>query len=243
MDAMASSIRWIAANSKLVPVGMVIGPFSLATKLLADPITAVYIAGTGVTGADDPEIALLERVMEISQAIVMRNLKAQIAAGAKLMFIAEPAGAANFISPIQMAEGSDVYQRFVVGPNLRVKAELASAGVELFLHCCGDMSPEILHELSHEIHPAILSLGPWCKLWEQAHQVPQDVVIYGNLPSKKFYSDQLVPLESVAVLTRELAQKMAETGHPFILGTECDVLSVPGAEATLKRKILAIIDA
>lgn len=73
MDAMEQSLRWISANTNLVPVGMVIGPFSLMTKLLADPITAVYIAGTGVTGADDPEIALLESVMELSLAVVLRN--------------------------------------------------------------------------------------------------------------------------------------------------------------------------
>lgn len=243
MNAMAQSLRWISANTKLIPVGMVIGPFSLMTKLLADPITAVYIAGTGVTGADDPEIALLEKVMELSLAVVLRNMRAQIAAGAKMIFVAEPAGAANYISPIQMAEGSDVFSRFVIGPNLRLKAELTSAGVEMFLHICGDLPPEMLHEVCIEIHPTSLSVGATCNIWEHTAVVPKDVVLYGNLPSKKFYSDQLVSIKDVEDMTRDLAAKMSVTGHPFILGTECYVMSVPGAQDTIKRKIQAILEA
>ena len=40
-------------------------------------------------------------------------------------------------------------------------------------------------------------------------------------------------------LSRNLLEKMEEAGHPFILGSECDVLSVPGSE----REILAKVDA
>jgi hypothetical protein len=34
---------------------------------------------------------------------------------------------------------------------------------------------------------------------------------------------------------------MKKAGHPFIMGTECDVLSVPGHEAIIKRKVDAMI--
>jgi hypothetical protein len=34
---------------------------------------------------------------------------------------------------------------------------------------------------------------------------------------------------------------MRETGHPFILGSECDVLDVPGAGATIRRKVEAML--
>jgi hypothetical protein len=30
---------------------------------------------------------------------------------------------------------------------------------------------------------------------------------------------------------------MRDVGHPFILGSECDVLSVPGYEQTIKAKV------
>ena len=33
---------------------------------------------------------------------------------------------------------------------------------------------------------------------------------------------------------------MQAAGHPFILGTECDILSVDHCESTLMRKALAV---
>ena len=49
------AIRFVAAQGDLIPIGMAIGPFSLTTKLIADPITPVFLAGTGVTGGEDEE--------------------------------------------------------------------------------------------------------------------------------------------------------------------------------------------
>jgi hypothetical protein len=68
--------------------------------------------------------------------------------------------------------------------------------------------------------------------------VPKSTVLYGNLPAKNFMSTQLTVAE-VERLSRNLLEKMEEAGHPFILGNECDVLSVQGSE----REILATVDA
>jgi len=35
----------------------------------------------------------------------------------------------------------------------------------------------------------------------------------------------------------ELAARMAATGHPFIMGTECDTLHVPEYAATIRAKV------
>jgi hypothetical protein len=51
-------------------------------------------------------------------------------------------------------------------------------------------------------------------------------------------SSQMTVAE-VERLSRNLLEKMRDTGHPFILGSECDVLSVPGSE----REILAKVEA
>jgi hypothetical protein len=48
-------------------------------------------------------------------------------------------------------------------------------------------------------------------------------------------------VEDVRRLAADLIQRMRATGHPFILGSECDVLSVPGAEATIKAKVEAFL--
>jgi len=37
---------------------MAIGPFSLMTKLMADPIVPIAMAGMGVTGAEDPGVLM-----------------------------------------------------------------------------------------------------------------------------------------------------------------------------------------
>jgi hypothetical protein len=34
---------------------------------------------------------------------------------------------------------------------------------------------------------------------------------------------------------------MGETGHPFILGTECDVLNVAGYERSIREKVEAFV--
>ena len=112
--------------------------------------------------------------------------------------------------------------------------------VELFFHCCGELVDPMVKAFA-TLDPAILSLGSSRLLWEDARLVPQSTVLYGNLPSKQFYSDSLVSVADVARRSRELTGRMADLRHPFILGTECDVLSVPGCECTIKAKVDAIL--
>jgi len=76
LDAIAE----IAARSGLTPLGMAIGPFSLATKLLADPIAAVALAGRGIRAEDEPLVALAERGLALAELAVHRSLRAQVEA-------------------------------------------------------------------------------------------------------------------------------------------------------------------
>jgi methanol--5-hydroxybenzimidazolylcobamide Co-methyltransferase len=55
----------------------------------------------------------------------------------------------------------------------------------------------MVEAFANRLHPAILSLGSSRKLWEDARLVPRDVVLYGNLPTKLFYSDSVMPVEEV----------------------------------------------
>ncbi len=241
MQANIDAVRYIATRSNLIPCGMSIGPFSLMTKLLAEPITPVYLAGTGLTGADDPDVKTVEVLMALTTEMVLRSFRAQAEAGAKIFFIAEPAANQVFISPNQIAAGSDVFERLVMASLRRIKAELDRAGVDLFFHCCGELIPEFVRAFG-SLDPAILSLGSSRQLWEDAALLPKTTVLYGNLPSKKFYSDDLVTVAQAREMSRELAAKMKDCGHPFILGTECDVLSVKGCEKQIMAKIQAVVD-
>ena len=236
MAAQAKAIGYVAANSDLLPIGMAIGPFSLMTKLLAEPITPVYVAGTGATAEEDDDVALLESVLELSLQILQKYVRLQIECGARAMIICEPAANRVFVSPKQMEQGSDVFDRYIIRPNRQLRALMAACGTELILHDCGELTVDMLRQLV-TLDPAMLSLGSSRVLWEDAAMIPREIVLYGNLPTKRFYSDDLVTNADVERMVCELESRMRAVGHPFILGSECDVLSVAGAEAIICGKI------
>ncbi len=237
--AHCDAVAEIASREGLTPVGMAIGPFSLMTKLLADPIGAVALAGRGTAAEDEPLVAAAERALQFAELTVLRSLRLQAEAGAAVAIVCEPAASALFVSPRQMARGSPVFERFVLDPLLRVRALLDDHGVDLFLHDCGELTTAMVEALATRVRPAVLSLGSSRRLWEDAALVPPEVVLFGNLPSKHFYSDDTLPVDAVRAKTRELVARMRESGHAFILGSECDVLHVPEAAATIRRKVEA----
>jgi hypothetical protein len=242
-QAHIESVRYIATATQLKPLGMAIGPFSLMTKLVADPITAVAMAGAGVTAEEDGSVLLVERCLALAEASVARSLAAQARAGAKAVLVCEPAANRVYLSPKQIGSGSSIFERYVMQPNLRIKQQLEHAGVDLIFHDCGELTAHMVEQFATRLDPIILSLGSSRKLWEDAAIVPKRVVLYGNLATKNFYSDDTVPLEAVPVMARELIGRMRTAGHPHILGSECDVLHVPGASETIRRKVEAMLAA
>lgn len=236
MTAVCEALRYIAAETALVPVGMGIGPFSLMTKLISDPITPVFLAGDGSTAADEPEVALMERLLELSFKIIQSYLDAQIAAGAKAIILCEPAANKVYFSPNQLAVSYDVFDRYVMRFNLALREQLRSRGVDLIFHDCGELLDGMVQRFA-KLDPAIISLGSSRCLWEDAALLPKSTVLYGNLPTKQFYSDELVSVAKVRQLSDDLTCRMREVGHPFILGSECDILSVPGCERTIQAKV------
>ena len=240
MSATCEAIHHVTRHTDLLPVGMGIGPFSLMTKLVSDPISPVFLAGMGTTAEEDPDVKLVERSLELAMNVILPYLQAQIAAGAKAIILCEPAANKVYFSPNQLAESYEVFDRYVMAPNRRIKELLDAAGVDLIFHDCGELEDEMVRRFA-TLDPAMMSLGSSRMLWEDAALVPDSTVLYGNLPTKKFYSDSLVSIADVRRLADALTQKMRATGHPFILGSECDVLSVPGSEATIKAKVEAFL--
>lgn len=240
MEARNEAIRHVAGHSDLLPMGIAIGPFSLMTKLLADPITPIFLAGTGLTGAEENEVLAVERCLAMALAVVRRAIESQIEAGAKAIILAEPAANVVYCSPKQMEEGSDVYERFVMAPNRVLRQLVAERGVALIFHDCGELTPAMIRSLN-TLHPEVFSFGSPVKLWEAADLVSKDTVLYGNLPSKRFLSDTLITVEGVKEMARELAARMREKNHPFMLGTECDVLCVHQAHEVIARKVEAFM--
>jgi uroporphyrinogen-III decarboxylase len=237
MRATCDAISHVAKKPGLVPMGMGIGPFSLMTKLVSDPITPVFLAGTGLTAEDEPEIALIERAIEIGTQIILDYFTAQIDAGAKALIVCEPAANLVYFSPNQLDNSFEIFDRYVTEPMCRVKALLDSRGVDLVFHDCGELTDGMVGRFA-SLDAAMISFGCSRQLWEDASLIPKSTVLYGNLPTKNFMSSQMTVAE-VERLSKNLLEKMRAAGHPFILGSECDVLSVPGSE----REILSKVDA
>ena len=124
--------------------------------------------------------------------------------------------------------------------NLALREQLRSRGVDLIFHDCGELLDGMVQKFA-TLDPAIISLGSSQLLWEDAALLPKSTVIYGNLPTRQFYSDALVSVEKVRQLSSDLTLRMRAIGHPFILGSECDILSVPGSEQTIKAKVEAFL--
>jgi uroporphyrinogen-III decarboxylase len=236
------AIERVARERDLIPVGMAIGPFSLMTKLLADPITPVYLAGTGLSAEDDEEVRCVERVLELATRVVLKSIDAQLDAGAAAICICEPAANTVYLSPNQLQAGSDIFERYVMAFNRRVKAKLDGCGADLIFHDCGELLDDMVAHFV-TLDPAMLSLGSSRVLWDDARLVPSTTVLYGNLPSKRFYDDALVSRDDVTRMSAQLIERMQDIDHPFILGSECDVLSVQGCHDTIKGKVTAMLHA
>jgi hypothetical protein len=235
------AVAYIHSQEDLVAIGMTIGPFSLATRLMADPITVAAMAGRGTLPSESDEVLLLHQCLGLAEAVVRSSVTSQIAHGARAMMICEPAACKAYLSPRQIKSGSQIFEEFVMAPNLRVKELLGSANCDLFFHDCGDLTDEMVEEFATRLHPVMLSLGSSRKLWEDARLVPKDVVLFGNLPTKSFYSDGAMPVSKVVEQTSELRTKMKECGHPHILGSECDVLFVAEAKQSIHAKVAAMM--
>jgi uroporphyrinogen-III decarboxylase len=234
MKANMISLETVARVPGLVPVGMSIGPFSLATKLLDDPILPAYSLGSGEL--DDPDVRSLLNLIDLATLTVIRSIELQASAGAKAICLCEPAANRAYISPIQLDQGSDVFDRLVMQPNRKIAKRMDELGVDLIFHDCGELVTPMLKSIA-SLRPKMLSLGSSRRLWEDASLVDKDVVMFGNLPTKKFYSDLEMPIAEVERRTRELLTQMKSAKHPFVLGSECDVLSVPEHHRTIAAKV------
>ena len=89
---------------------MSIGPFSLLTKLVKDPIMAIYAAGAGVAAEDNDEVAAVYAILKLAETVVHANCAAQIKAGARAIFLCEPAANQVYFSPRQIRKGSTVFR-------------------------------------------------------------------------------------------------------------------------------------
>ena len=217
---------------------MLIGPFSLMTKLLADPIIPVFLAASGITGEEDQSVKNVETILKMAVAVIKRSAQMQIDAGARLICICEPAANVAFISPDLLAGDTDIFERYVLFNNRQITELMKVNHVDLLLHDCGELSNTMLQKLC-SLDPVILSLGSSRELWSDAYLVPEHIVLFGNVSTKNLV---YIPEAQLKHTINDLKEKMSKTGHPFILGSECDIMSIPGYEKLLYDRALMILN-
>jgi len=239
MRAACQAITCVAREDGLVPMGMSIGPFSLLTKLIDDPITNLYMAVTGEEG--DEEYDVVHNLLQACTKVIRRWVGMQIEAGAKAICVCEPAANTVYLSPKQLETDPGLFDRFVIDYNKELVAYMRERGVDLVFHDCGELLP-VMIEKFNALEPVILSLGSPVPLWDAVPHTSRETVLFGNLPSKKFYSDKAYPESVLREEAKELRAKMDATGHPYILASECDVLAVKGHEETIRRKTEILLE-
>lgn len=239
MRATCEAISRVAAEPGVIPMGMCIGPFSLMCKLVSDPITPVYLRSTGADADEEEDIDLVERCLRMGLRIVKDYVQAQVDAGAKSIIVCEPAANMVYFSPNQLNESYETFDAYVMKALYEIRDTLVSQGVDFVLHDCGELTDGIVKRFG-ELRPAMLSLGSSRVLWEDARLLKPETVLYGNLPSKRFYAADLTR-EDVEKAAVDLVSRMKSANHPFILGSECDILSVEGSEDEIASKVYGIL--
>jgi uroporphyrinogen decarboxylase len=177
--------------------GYVIGPFSLAGRLMGESQAAMC-------AIDDP--SSLEQILEFATERIIRYGRALVAAGADMIAVLEPTGV--ILSPSQFRQFSGKYVR-------RIFSELDTIGI---LHICGS-STHIIPDMC-QTGAQGLSLDSDVDLPSAMEMLPPDMVMIGNLDPVAVVA-HCTPQEVYAA-TRELMDSMSQYPN-FILSSGCDL--------------------
>lgn len=177
--------------------GYVVGPYTLAALMMGATETAIATI-------DNP--ALLHETLTFTTYVIARYANALANAGADMVAILEPS--AVMLSPKQYREFSGRYTHQII---LQMRALP-------ILHICGDTR--------HLIKPMLdtgaqaLSLDSLVALDEVAAQVPDDMVLIGNINPTAVMVDESP--QGVYEQTADLVRRMKSYPN-FILSTGCDL--------------------
>lgn len=191
------TMRLMARYLDVLRGGYVIGPFSLTGLLMGASEAAMATVM-------DPD--LLHAVLSFASGVIGRYARALERAGADAIAILEPT--ASLLSPDHFYQFAAPY----------IKEIVATLDTIPILHICG--------RTSHLIEAMIatgaqgLSLGPMVDFVETIKEIPEDVVLLGNLDPVRVLNGRTP--SDVYRTTQELVETMAPHDN-FILSTGCDL--------------------
>ncbi len=192
--------RLAASVDDAIVLGGMIGPFSLAGRLFGVSESLVETAG-------EPE--MIHTLLEKTTAYLMRYAAEFKKAGAHGVVIAEPT--AGLMSPASVREFSSPYVR-------RIIEAVEDGGFQIILHNCGARIGHLQATLDSGAR--ILHFGKPMDLVNALQQVPDDIILCGNLdPSEIFVG---ASADELRTRTKAL---LAETSSRknFVISSGCDI--------------------
>lgn len=179
----------------------VIGPFSLAGRLMdvSEAIICCY---------DDPD--LLHIVLQKVTQFIMNYIFAFKKVGASGVVLAEPL--AGLLSPILVKEFSCDYVKKIIDA-------VSDDEFIVIYHNCGDNTLKMVNDLL-EMKAPIYHFGNSIDIVEMLKQVPDDVIVMGNIDPVKEFKDGTVA--SITQATTELLERCKGYSH-FVISSGCDI--------------------
>lgn len=190
----------VAENMGKPVFGGVIGPFSLAGRLL--DMTEIM---TGILMEPDEMHLLLEKCT----SFINKYLAKQISAGANGVIMAEPA--AGLLAPEQCEEFSSAYIRQIV-------EKTQNQNFLFVLHNCGHT--ETLMESMVGTGARAFHIGNAVDIMDILPQVPCDRLVFGNLDPVNLVKTGTPELISTRI--KELRER-THAYKNFVISTGCDV--------------------
>ena len=176
-----------------------LGPFSLTANILE-------ITNTMECVMEEPEI--VHEVLKKATDFLIRRAQAYKDAGANGILLAEPT--AGLLSPSQAAEFSDSYVKQLVDA-------VQDSSFYVVLHDCGNVTK--MTDGMYGTGAKGLHFGNIVDMPTILSQIPQDVLVFGNInPAKMFRSDAA----DLKAESRELIEKCAKYPH-YVFSSGCDV--------------------
>jgi uroporphyrinogen decarboxylase len=196
-----STVRGLRSTvNDAIILGGMIGPFSLAGRLFGVSEALAETMG-------DPEA--MHELLKKTTRYLISYARAFKDSGAHGLIIAEPT--AGLMSPASMRQFSTPYIR-------QIAEAVNDHDFQIILHNCGARLTHLAPSL--ETGAQILHFGKPMDIVAALGQVPEDVVLCGNLDPSEVFVNGTIP--EVRMKTRQLLELTASYKN-FIISSGCDI--------------------
>jgi len=211
MPVYLDAVRLLSATlgDKVAIRGTGTGPFSIAAYLFGMQRFLMTLAE--IEAGEDEDERHVHQLLSMTAEASTAFLKAQLEAGAHILYLGDSLASADMISPA-------MFRRFVLPYHQQIFAQVNGHGAFTLLHICGDNTP-ILDALA-ETGADVLEIDHKMNLGSCKQKIGNRVCLIGNLDPV-----QTILHGTPEDVRRESRRCIKQAGRDsgFILGTGCFV--------------------